>query len=63
MHDGSVATLEDVLKHYVNGIVTRPSLSPAIKPVPLSDQDVGDVVAFLKTLTSEDRPMTMPVLP
>ncbi|WP_395019008.1 cytochrome-c peroxidase [Dongia sp.] len=63
MHDGSVATLEDVLKHYVNGIVSRPSLSSAIKPVPLSDQDVGDVVAFLKTLTSEDRPMTMPVLP
>jgi cytochrome c peroxidase len=63
MHDGSVANLEGVLKHYVNGIVQRPSLSAAIKPVPLSDQDVSDVVAFLKTLTSEDRPMTLPVLP
>jgi cytochrome c peroxidase len=63
MHDGSVATLDDVLKHYVNGIVARPSLSPVLKPVPLSNQDVGDVVAFLKTLTSEDRPMTLPVLP
>jgi cytochrome c peroxidase len=63
MHDGSVATLEGVMRHYVSGIVTRPSLSAAIKPVPLSDQDVGDVVAFLKTLTSEDRPMTLPVLP
>ena len=63
MHDGSVATLEDVVKHYVSGIVSRPSLSPVIKPVALSDQDVGDVVAFLKTLTSQDRPMTMPVLP
>ena len=63
MHDGSVATLEEVMKHYVNGIVQRPSLSTAIKPVPLSDQDVKDVVAFMKTLTSEDRPMTLPVLP
>jgi cytochrome c peroxidase len=63
MHDGSVSSLEGVLKHYVNGIVSRPSLSSAIKPVPLSDQDVTDVVAFLKTLTSEDRPMTLPVLP
>jgi cytochrome c peroxidase len=63
MHDGSVATLDAVVKHYVNGIVQRPSLSPVIKPVALSDQDVGDVVAFLKTLTSEDRPMTLPVLP
>jgi cytochrome c peroxidase len=63
MHDGSVTSLEAVLKHYVNGIVQRPSLSAAIKPVPLSDQDVTDVVAFLKTLTSQDRPMTLPVLP
>jgi cytochrome c peroxidase len=63
MHDGSAATLEAVMHHYVGGIVQRPSLSAAIKPVLLSEQDVSDVVAFLKTLTSEDRPMTLPVLP
>jgi cytochrome c peroxidase len=63
MHDGSVATLEDVVRHYMGGIVQRPSLSPEIKPIALTDQDVTDMVAFLQTLTSEDRPMTLPVLP
>jgi cytochrome c peroxidase len=63
MHDGSMATLEDVVRHYVGGIQQRPSLDAEVKPLALNDQEVKDLVAFMQTLTGQDRPMTLPVLP
>ena len=64
MHDGSEGTLEDVVELYaIGGRVRRPSLSPEIKPVNLTDQDKRDLVAFLKTLTSADRSIEIPSLP
>ena len=64
MRDGSLATLEDVVAFYnKGGEVLRPSLSPEIKPLHLTKQDQADVVAFLKTLTSEDKPLEIPTLP
>lgn len=64
MHDGSVATLEDVIELYnKGGEMKRPSLSPEIKPLNLSEQDTRDLLAFLKTLTSIDRPIAVPNLP
>jgi cytochrome c peroxidase len=63
MHDGSVATLEGVVRHYIDGFTTRPSLSPEIKTLALTPEDVGDLVAFMRTLTSVDDPVTIPVLP
>jgi cytochrome c peroxidase len=55
MHDGSIATLRDVLKHYEKGGIDRPSRSPLMQPVALSEAEEGDLIAFLETL-SEDRP-------
>jgi cytochrome c peroxidase len=58
MHDGSLATLRDVVEHYNNGGVTNPNdpvndfLSGGIRPLNLSDQQMTDLVAFLETLTS-----------
>jgi len=63
MHDGSMATLEDVVHHYVEGGIERPSLDADMKPIPLDDQEAKDLVAFMRTLTGQDRPMTLPVLP
>jgi cytochrome c peroxidase len=64
MHDGSEKTLEDVIELYnLGGRVKRPSLSREIKPLNLSAQEKSDLVEFLKTLTSEDKPITIPVLP
>src|SRR5215831_1779139 len=63
MHDGSVATLEAVMDHYANGGEIRPSLSELMKPTGLSPQEKSDLVAFMKTLTSEMEPTTIPVLP
>jgi cytochrome c peroxidase len=63
MHDGSIATLEQVVEHYDQGGVDRASRSDLMKPLGLSSQDKSDLVAFLKTLTSNLDPTAVPVLP
>jgi cytochrome c peroxidase len=63
MHDGSLATLEQVVDHYDQGGVDRPSRSDLMKPLSLTSQEKTDLVAFLKTLTSELNPTSVPVLP
>jgi cytochrome c peroxidase len=57
MHDGSLATLEDVLRHYVSGVVDRATLSKDLaRGLKLSDAERADLIAFLGTLTSEGEP-------
>jgi len=63
MHDGSVPTLEAVIRHYDTGFVQRPSLSADVRRLGLSDQEVMDLVAFMETLTGDDPPVVLPVLP
>lgn len=54
MHDGSLATLADVVDHYAGGIVHRPSLAPTVvRDLELSVTEKAALVAFLKTLSSE----------
>jgi cytochrome c peroxidase len=60
MHDGSLATLEDVMQHYNNGGVTNEGdrvndfLSSGIRPLELTDEEIDDLVAFMKALTSPE---------
>lgn len=63
MHDGSIPTLVAVIDHYNDGFVTRESLSSEIKPLGLSQTEKDDLLGFLKTLTSNDTPVKLPVLP
>jgi len=63
MHDGSMATLEQVVEHYDHGGVDRPSRSYLMKPRGLTGQEKSELFAFLKTLTSNLNPTTVPVLP
>jgi cytochrome c peroxidase len=63
MHDGSMATLEEVVQHYVGGGIDRPSRSPEMAPVALSDSEAADLVAFLRSLTGTKQVVTLPVLP
>ncbi len=63
MHDGSVPTLEAVMDHYRDGGIDRPSRSAQMKPIALSKQEQADVIAFMRTLTSEMDPTTVPSLP
>jgi len=60
MHDGSLATLRDVIVHYNNGGVTvagdpvNDFLSGGIRPLDLADSEIDDLVAFLESLTSPE---------
>jgi cytochrome c peroxidase len=63
MHDGSSRTLRDVIVHYDTGFLERESLSPEMRRLGLTAQEIDDLVAFLKSLTSEDDPISVPVLP
>ena len=51
MHDGSVATLEEVGEWYDKGGHPNPHLSDKIRPLKLSAQDKADLVAFMKACT------------
>jgi cytochrome c peroxidase len=52
-HDGSQATLWDVMDHYNKGDgLNDPWLDEDIQPLALSESEIDDVVAFLVTLTS-----------
>ena len=51
MHDGSVATLEEVVDWYDKGGHPNPHLSDKIRPLKLSEQDKSDLVAFMKACT------------
>ncbi len=58
MHDGSIATLRDVMVHYNNGGVSNEGdpvnafLSGGIRPLNLTDGQIDDLVAFMEALTS-----------
>jgi cytochrome c peroxidase len=64
MHNGSEATLEDVLELYdLGGRKKRPSLAPEVVTLHLTAQEKADLLAFLATLTSDDKPIEIPILP
>jgi len=76
MHNGTLATLEDVLTFYDNGRSENPSvisrgrrgrndgvasLSRSFRRVDdMSDQEMNDIIAFLEALTDEDFDRTIP---
>jgi cytochrome c peroxidase len=52
-HDGSAATLWDVMDHYNKGAGTRdPYLSTEIQPLALHETEIDDFVALMASLTS-----------
>ena len=52
MHDGSLATLADVVRHYSNLNEERPHLDGRglLRRLNLTDIEIADIVAFLETL-------------
>jgi cytochrome c peroxidase len=63
MHDGSVPTLEAVIDLYDRGGIARPSRSELIAPLGLTKDEKGDLIAFLRTLSSAPESASVPVLP
>lgn len=53
-HDGSAATLEEVVRFYVKGGKANSFRDWQLEPVSLSEEEQRDVVEFLKALTSDD---------
>ena len=51
MHNSSSATLYDTVKHYEKGGVDRPSRSPLMLPLQLTEEERLDLVAFMESLT------------
>ena len=62
-HDGSAATLRDVVDHYVRGGDDRSNVSPDVRPLNLTEQDKQDLVAFMRSLTGERTAFVAPQLP
>ncbi|WP_072397059.1 cytochrome c peroxidase [Hyphomicrobium sp. CS1GBMeth3] len=59
MHDGSLATLKDVVDHYAGGLVVRPSLAPTlVRDLSLSEAEKAALIGFLKTISSEQKSNT-----
>jgi cytochrome c peroxidase len=57
MHDGSLATLDDVVRHYEEGGVARPTRSTDLPAsLRLTDEERADLIAFLQTLSSDTPP-------
>jgi len=56
MHDGSLASLEEVVRFYARGGNPNENLDPLIEPVDLSDDDVAALVALLQALSRAAEP-------
>jgi len=53
MHDGSIATLWDVMDHYNKGGEANLFLDGGIEPLALTEEEIDQIVEFLFTLTDE----------
>jgi cytochrome c peroxidase len=53
MHDGSMATLWDVMDHYNKGGEPNAFLDGGMEPLALTEDEINQVVAFLFTLTDD----------
>jgi cytochrome c peroxidase len=53
MHNGSIASLEEVVAHFNSGGVGHPNQSVYVKHLNLTNQAKADLVAFLKSLTDQ----------
>jgi len=51
MHDGSLATLEDVVEYYDRGGNANPSLDEDLRPLHLNPEEKRALVAFLRSLS------------
>ncbi len=54
MHDGSIATLAEVIDHYASGGIQSPVKSPRLKGFTVTDAERSDLVAFLNSLTDQE---------
>ena len=63
-HLGGLLTLEDVVRHYADS-GTSQGIAGMLdsQPFDITDDEISDLVSFLKTLTDKGAPLRAPVLP
>ena len=54
MHDGALATLEDVMDHYNRGGKYFSLKDTLMRPLNLNSQELNSIISFLKTLTDTE---------
>ena len=52
MHDGSMSSLAEVVRHYNRGGFPHPEQDPLIEPLGLEVEEMADLVVFLESLSS-----------
>jgi len=62
-HDGSSATLEEVVEHYAKGGEVKTNLSPNLKKLSLNKDEKAALVAFMRSLTTPAEAFVLPILP
>jgi cytochrome c peroxidase len=60
MHDGSLATLRDVVRHCNKGGIQNPYLSPKLKMLKLTEAEEAALVKFMEALSGEGYMDTAP---
>ena len=63
MHDGRLATLDDVIDFYDRGGGKHPNKTPLLKPLGLTKDEKADLLAFLESLSGDplaDKPPPLP---
>lgn len=63
MHDGSLETLEDVIKYYNEGGGNHVNKSVQMKPLHLTESEVHALVAFLESMSGELPKVETPEIP
>ncbi|MFE8703143.1 cytochrome-c peroxidase [Cytobacillus sp. FJAT-54145] len=63
MHDGSLATLQEVVEYYNTGGGAHPNKSVLMQPLSLSETEVSALVAFLESMSGELPMVKKPDLP
>ena len=62
-HDGRAATLEEAVDLMLKGGIPNPQLDEKLKPAQLKPKERRQLLAFLKSLTPEEKPYPRPKLP
>lgn len=56
MHNGRFETLEEVVRYYATGCGADPKKDERLKPFAATAADIEDLVAFMESLTGDERP-------
>jgi len=62
-HNGEAVSLMQVMEHYNKGGEIKKDLSPNMKALDLSVQEMKDIIAFMQALTTPPDAFTLPTLP